>query len=49
MVWLQCSDCGQLNYRTSIRVAGGSSQQKLELKKYCPRQRAHTVHKIKRK
>ncbi len=46
-VWLQCSDCGDLNYRTQIKVAGGP--QKVELKKYCPRTRTHTLHKVKRK
>ena len=46
-VWLQCSDCGDLNYRTQIRVAGDSP--KLALKKFCPRTRTHTEHKIKRK
>lgn len=47
MAWLQCTDCGELNYRTEIKVAGGAP--KIELKKYCPRTRTHTVHKIKRK
>jgi len=46
-VWLQCSDCGQLNYRTEVKVTGGSP--KLSLKKYCRHTRRHTEHKIKRK
>jgi large subunit ribosomal protein L33 len=46
-VWLQCTECSDLNYRTSVNVAGGSP--KLELKKYCPRTRKHEVHKVKRK
>jgi large subunit ribosomal protein L33 len=46
-VFLQCSDCGQLNYRTQVRTAGGAP--KLQLSKYCPRSRKHTEHKIKRK
>ncbi len=46
-VWLQCSDCGSLNYRTQVRVAGGMP--KLTLKKFCPKTRSHTDHKIKRK
>jgi large subunit ribosomal protein L33 len=46
-VWLQCTDCGDLNYRTSVNVMGGVP--KLKLKKYCPRTRQRTVHKIKRK
>jgi large subunit ribosomal protein L33 len=46
-VWLQCTDCGELNYRTEVRVTGGSP--KLVLKKFCPRTRVHTEHKLKRK
>jgi large subunit ribosomal protein L33 len=46
-VWLQCSETGDLNYRTQIKVAGGV--QKVELKKYSARLRKHTLHKVKRK
>ena len=45
--WLQCTETGDLNYRTEIKVAGGAP--KIELKKYSPRLRKHTVHKLKRK
>ena len=45
--WLQCTECNDLNYRTEIKVAGGA--QKIELKKYCRRERKHTMHKVKRK
>jgi len=45
MVWLQCTETGDLNYRTEIKVAGGP--QKVEVKKYCPRLRRHTLHKVK--
>jgi len=49
-VWLQCTDCGDLNYRTSVNVKGGLPEKLKEgLNKYCPRTRAHTAHKIKRK
>jgi len=49
-VWLQCTECNDLNYRTSIRVKGGISEKvKAGMKKYCPRLRKHTLHKIKRK
>ena len=49
-VWLQCTDCGDLNYRTQINVKGGIDEKlKGGMKKYCPRTRAHTMHKIKRK
>lgn len=46
-VWLQCKECSALNYRTSVNVLGGVP--KLELKKYCPRERKHTIHRIRRK
>jgi len=46
-VWMQCTECDELNYRTQVRVAGGTP--KLSLKKYCSRERKHTAHKLKRK
>jgi len=46
-VWLQCKECSDLNYRTEVNVMGGVP--KLELKKYCPRERKRTTHKLKRK
>jgi large subunit ribosomal protein L33 len=46
-VWLQCTSCDSLNYRTNVRVQGGVP--KLQLNKYCPRERMHTEHKLKRK
>ncbi len=46
-VWMQCGDCGALNYRTNVRVQGGVP--KLSLSKYCPKERKHTTHKLKRK
>jgi large subunit ribosomal protein L33 len=49
-VWLQCSETGDLNYRTSIQTRGGLPERMKDgIKKYCPRLRRHTVHKIKRK
>jgi large subunit ribosomal protein L33 len=49
-VWLQCSETGDLNYRTSVNVKGGIPEKiKDGLMKYCPRLRKHTRHKIKRK
>jgi large subunit ribosomal protein L33 len=49
-VWLQCSETGDLNYRTSVNVRGGVPEKlKGGLNKYSPRLRRHTVHKIKRK
>jgi len=46
-VWLQCKECDSLNYRTSVNVMGGTP--KIELSKFCRKQRKRTVHKIKRK
>jgi len=46
-VWLQCIDCGELNYRTPVRTSGGVP--KLNINKYCKRERKRTEHKIKRK
>ncbi|MBI5762904.1 MAG: 50S ribosomal protein L33 [Planctomycetes bacterium] len=49
-VWLECSESGDLNYRTSINVQLGVPEKlKAGLQKYCPRLRRHTMHKIKRK
>ena len=49
-VWLQCTETGDLNYRTQVNVMGGIPEKlKGGLKKYCPRLRKHTLHKIKRK
>ena len=46
-VWLQCTECRDLNYRTTVNVQGGAP--KLELSKFCRRERKHTKHKLKRK
>jgi large subunit ribosomal protein L33 len=49
-VWLQCSESGDLNYRTSVNVKGGIPESlKAGMNKYCPRLQKHTLHKIKRK
>lgn len=49
-VWLQCSETGDLNYRTSINVKGGVTEKlRAGLQKYCARLRRHTLHKVKRK
>jgi len=46
-VWLECTECNHRNYRTNISVAEGVP--KLELKKFCKKERKHTAHKIRRK
>ena len=49
-VWLQCSETGDLNYRVSVNVRGGLPEGlQGGLKKYSPRLRKHTLHKVKRK
>ena len=49
-VWLQCTECDDLNYRTSVNVKGGLPEKMKEgIRKYSPRLRKHTLHKIKRK
>jgi len=49
-VWLQCKECDDLNYRTEIHVGKGVPERlKDGIKKYCKRERRHTVHKVKRK
>jgi len=46
-VWLECKECGERNYRTNVSVAEGTP--KIELKKFCKKERKRTVHKIRRK
>ena len=49
-VWLQCTETKELNYRIQVNLKGGlPAKLKEGLKKYCPRLRTHTLHKIKRK
>jgi large subunit ribosomal protein L33 len=49
-VWLQCTECGELNYRTQVNTKGGIPERLKEgLRKYSPKLRRHTLHKIKRK
>jgi large subunit ribosomal protein L33 len=45
-VWLECTTCGERNYRTQKETRGA---ERLELKKYCRRERKHTPHKESRK
>ncbi len=44
---LECKECNERNYRTEVSTLGGVP--KLELKKYCKRERKHTVHKLRKK
>ena len=45
-VWLECTSCGERNYRTQKETRGA---ERLELNKYCRRERKHTSHKESRK
>lgn len=47
--FLQCTSCSALNYRTEIRVTGAEATKKLNLSKFCPVERKHTEHKMKKK
>jgi ribosomal protein L33 len=50
MVWLQCKECSNLNYRTQIHTGQGIPERlKDGLKKFCKVERRHTKHKVKRK
>ena len=40
-VWLECTACGARNYRTQKETRGAD---RLELKKFCRKERKHTPH-----
>jgi large subunit ribosomal protein L33 len=43
LIALQCSECKRRNYTTEKNRR--NTQEKLELSKYCPHDRKHTLHK----
>jgi large subunit ribosomal protein L33 len=43
LIALQCSECKRRNYTTKKNRK--NQQEKLELKKYCPWDKKHTLHK----
>jgi large subunit ribosomal protein L33 len=45
-VWLECTVCGARNYRTQKETRGAD---RIELKKFCRKERKHTPHKESRK
>jgi len=45
-VWLQCTDCSDLNYR--ITIDPKETDTKKLVSKFCPRTRKHMQHKIKK-
>lgn len=47
IVHLVCKESGEYNY--TIRRKRKADQEKLQIKKYCPRLRKHTVHVEKKK
>jgi large subunit ribosomal protein L33 len=51
-VWMECTECGERNYRTPVSTVSKTGQgqaPKIELKKYCSRDRKHTLHKMRKK
>jgi large subunit ribosomal protein L33 len=45
-VWLECTGCGSRNYRTQKETRGAN---RLELNKFCKKERKVTAHKETRK
>ncbi|RLC60332.1 MAG: 50S ribosomal protein L33 [Chloroflexi bacterium] len=43
IIYLECGQCQQRTYTSSKNKT--NDPQRLELKKYCPRCRAHTLHR----
>lgn len=46
LVRLICTECGEENYYTDRNKS--NTPDRLELSKYCPRERRHTLHREKR-
>lgn len=45
-VTLKCAECGEENYITTRNRS--IQQERMEVTKYCPKDRKHTVHKEKK-
>ncbi len=45
-VWLECTSCGERNYRVQKETRGS---ERLDRKKYCKRERQHVAHRESRK
>jgi large subunit ribosomal protein L33 len=43
LIALQCNECKRRNYTTQKNRR--NTQEKLEMRKYCPHDRKHTLHK----
>jgi len=46
LVKLVCTECGEENYYTTKNKK--KTTERLEMKKYCPRSRTHTLHREKK-
>lgn len=46
LVKLVCTSCGEENYHTDKNKK--TKPERLEFKKYCPRERKYTIHKEKK-
>jgi large subunit ribosomal protein L33 len=44
-VLMECTVCKRRNYTTKFKLKGGK---RLEIKKFCPHDREHTVHRSRR-
>ncbi len=42
-IGLKCVECGDINYTTTKN--NKTHSEKFETKKYCPREKKHTIHK----
>ncbi len=47
LIRMQCTECKEYNYHTNKNIK--KLKEKLELKKYCPKCKKHTVHREKKK
>ena len=45
-ITMECTECGMRHYRSQREMRRGN---RLELKKYCKKDRKHTVHRERRK
>lgn len=43
VILFECTQCGERSYASEKHV--DNTPDKIEIKKFCPRDRAHTVHK----
>ncbi|HLX62708.1 MAG TPA: 50S ribosomal protein L33 [Planctomycetota bacterium] len=42
---LECTECGERNYMTTLNTKGGK---KIEVKKFCPKHNKRTMHKSRK-